>query len=144
MQLSPGEILLVAIVALIVLGPERLPKAARQLGSALREFKKMSGDFQSQVDKVMKDGDFDFNSDKKATDDIRRQPGHSDEVDTENEGPNPPNPDVEGFKFVDSPIPYTPPNAGVTPPPPPESRSATDETTDGAGPPDEPRKSNDS
>lgn len=35
--LDPAKILLILVVALVVLGPERLPRAARQLGAAWRE-----------------------------------------------------------------------------------------------------------
>lgn len=35
--LDPEKILVVLVIALIVLGPERLPRAARQLGQAWRE-----------------------------------------------------------------------------------------------------------
>jgi sec-independent protein translocase protein TatA len=37
--LSPTHLLLVLAVALIVLGPKRLPEAGRGLGSAIRGFK---------------------------------------------------------------------------------------------------------
>jgi sec-independent protein translocase protein TatA len=37
--LSPTHLLVVLVVALIVLGPKRLPGAGRALGSGLREFK---------------------------------------------------------------------------------------------------------
>ena len=38
-QIGPMEIMLVLAVALIVLGPKRLPEAGRSLGKGLREFK---------------------------------------------------------------------------------------------------------
>ena len=38
-QVGPGEIILVLAIALIVLGPKRLPSAARSVGKGLREFK---------------------------------------------------------------------------------------------------------
>jgi sec-independent protein translocase protein TatA len=38
-QIGPGEIILVLAIALIVLGPKRLPSAARSIGHGLREFK---------------------------------------------------------------------------------------------------------
>ena len=38
-QVSPAEIILVLAIALIVLGPKRLPSAARSVGKGLREFK---------------------------------------------------------------------------------------------------------
>jgi sec-independent protein translocase protein TatA len=37
--LSPAHLLLILAVALIVLGPKRLPEAGRGLGSAMRGFK---------------------------------------------------------------------------------------------------------
>ncbi|MEP7003537.1 MAG: twin-arginine translocase TatA/TatE family subunit [Chloroflexota bacterium] len=40
--IGTGELLLLLIVALIVLGPERMPKLARDLGRAVAEFRKTS------------------------------------------------------------------------------------------------------
>ena len=37
--IGPLEIAIVAIIALLVLGPKRLPDAGRQLGRGMREFK---------------------------------------------------------------------------------------------------------
>lgn len=37
--LSPSHLLLVLVVALLVLGPKRLPEVGRGLGSAIRDFK---------------------------------------------------------------------------------------------------------
>lgn len=36
---GPMEIVIVLVIALIVLGPKRLPATARSVGSGLREFK---------------------------------------------------------------------------------------------------------
>ncbi len=38
-NLGPPEILIVLIIALVVLGPKRLPEAGRSLGRGLRELK---------------------------------------------------------------------------------------------------------
>ncbi|HKG04060.1 MAG TPA: twin-arginine translocase TatA/TatE family subunit [Conexibacter sp.] len=38
-QIGPMEIGLVLVIALLVLGPKRLPEAGRSLGKGLREFK---------------------------------------------------------------------------------------------------------
>lgn len=38
-QIGPMEIILVLVIALLVLGPKRLPEAGRSLGKGLREFK---------------------------------------------------------------------------------------------------------
>jgi sec-independent protein translocase protein TatA len=37
--IGPMEVILVLAIALIVLGPKRLPEAARSVGKGLREFK---------------------------------------------------------------------------------------------------------
>ena len=37
--IGPMEIIVVLIVALVVLGPKRLPEAGRSVGRGLREFK---------------------------------------------------------------------------------------------------------
>jgi sec-independent protein translocase protein TatA len=46
-QVGPLEIVLVLAIALIVLGPKRLPEAGRSIGRGMREFK----DSLSGVDK---------------------------------------------------------------------------------------------
>lgn len=38
-NIGPAELLVVLVVALLVLGPKRLPSAGRSLGQGLREFK---------------------------------------------------------------------------------------------------------
>jgi sec-independent protein translocase protein TatA len=44
-QVGPLELAVVAIIALIVLGPARLPDAAKAMGRGMREFKgALSGD----------------------------------------------------------------------------------------------------
>jgi sec-independent protein translocase protein TatB len=47
--LSMGEILLLAIIALIVIGPKQLPEFARQVARVLGEIKRAAGDFSSEV-----------------------------------------------------------------------------------------------
>ena len=46
------ELIVIFLVALIVLGPDRLPKAARQVGKAVAEFKRVSSGFQDEVRKA--------------------------------------------------------------------------------------------
>ena len=48
-NLGGGEILVIMLVALLVLGPSKLPDAARQLGRAVAEFRKVSGGFQREL-----------------------------------------------------------------------------------------------
>lgn len=44
-----GEILVILVVALIVLGPAQLPKAARQIGQAMAELRRISSGFQQEL-----------------------------------------------------------------------------------------------
>ncbi|MDR3709973.1 MAG: twin-arginine translocase TatA/TatE family subunit [Capsulimonadaceae bacterium] len=44
-NLSPGDLSIVFIVALLVFGPKKLPDVGRQVGAALRELRKLSGEF---------------------------------------------------------------------------------------------------
>jgi sec-independent protein translocase protein TatA len=53
-QVGPLEIALVAIIALIVLGPAKLPDAARAMGRGMREFKgALSGEEDEREDDVV-------------------------------------------------------------------------------------------
>lgn len=38
-SLGPPELIIILVIALIVLGPKRLPEAGRSLGRGMREFK---------------------------------------------------------------------------------------------------------
>jgi Tat protein translocase TatB subunit len=44
-----GEVLVIALIALIVLGPNRLPGAARQAGKVLADLRRISQGFQNEV-----------------------------------------------------------------------------------------------
>ena len=48
-NLGGGEILVILLVALIVLGPTRLPDAARQVGKAMNELRRVSTGFQNEL-----------------------------------------------------------------------------------------------
>ncbi len=48
-SLGPAEIMMVLLVALIVLGPSRLPEAGRQVGRALAEMRRWSTRLQDEV-----------------------------------------------------------------------------------------------
>jgi sec-independent protein translocase protein TatB len=47
--LSFWEIAMILAIALIVLGPSKLPDLARSLGKGLREFRKATDDLKSQI-----------------------------------------------------------------------------------------------
>lgn len=47
------ELLVILLVALIILGPQRLPEAARQVGKAMAELRRLSGGFQAEMREAM-------------------------------------------------------------------------------------------
>jgi sec-independent protein translocase protein TatB len=50
LNIGPQELILVLIVALLVVGPQRLPELSRQIGRGLREFRKLQDDVKGIVD----------------------------------------------------------------------------------------------
>src|SRR5918993_555811 len=52
-SLGPAEILVILVVALIVLGPKKLPEAGRQVGKAIAEVRKWSQGFQDEIKSVI-------------------------------------------------------------------------------------------
>lgn len=52
-NLGGGEILVILLVALLVLGPDKLPGAARQVGKAMGDLRRLTSGFQSEVRKAM-------------------------------------------------------------------------------------------
>jgi sec-independent protein translocase protein TatB len=48
-----GEIVIILVLALVLLGPQRLPDAAKQLGKAMRDFKKATDDVKEQFESAM-------------------------------------------------------------------------------------------
>lgn len=54
-NIGAPEVLVIFIVALIVLGPNKLPDAARQVGKAMTEIRRMSSGFQRELKDAMED-----------------------------------------------------------------------------------------
>ena len=52
-SLGAPEILVILVVALIVLGPKRLPEAGRQIGRAMSEVRRWSQSVQSEIKDVI-------------------------------------------------------------------------------------------
>ncbi|MDQ3107715.1 MAG: Sec-independent protein translocase protein TatB [Actinomycetota bacterium] len=52
-SIGAPEILVILVVALLVLGPNRLPEAARQVGRAMAEMRRMSAGFQAEIRDAM-------------------------------------------------------------------------------------------
>ena len=49
MKIGAMELVVIFIVALLVIGPDKLPQYARKFGSALREFRKASSDVTREI-----------------------------------------------------------------------------------------------
>ena len=54
-SVSPAEILTIAVVALIVFGPRRLPEIARKIGRVVREVRDAAGDLKAGLEKEYED-----------------------------------------------------------------------------------------
>jgi sec-independent protein translocase protein TatB len=53
-NIGGGEILVILLVALIFLGPEKLPEVARQIGKVMGEVRKISNGFQREIQEAMR------------------------------------------------------------------------------------------
>ena len=52
---GPGELLLILVLALVVLGPERLPEVASQLGRTVAELRRMSAQLSVELQRSLVD-----------------------------------------------------------------------------------------
>jgi sec-independent protein translocase protein TatA len=52
-SIGPLEVMMVAVIGLIVFGPQRLPEIARSVGKALAEFKRQASDIRSEFESGM-------------------------------------------------------------------------------------------
>ena len=59
---SLGEVLLLAVIALVVIGPKQLPEFARQIGRLINEIKRSTANF---AEEMKEQSSIDFDSDKK-------------------------------------------------------------------------------
>ena len=55
LNLDPGKLLVIAVIAIILLGPDRLPQVARQLGGAWRSFNEFRHRMETEVRSSMPD-----------------------------------------------------------------------------------------
>ncbi|GIU89212.1 MAG: hypothetical protein KatS3mg010_0311 [Acidimicrobiia bacterium] len=53
MNLGPGEILVICVIALLVFGPQRLPEIARQVGAAMRELRRWQDSVRTELREVL-------------------------------------------------------------------------------------------
>lgn len=68
-NLGMPELLVILLVALLVVGPKKLPEVGRHIGRALREFRKVTGMAQEQIQSVINIQD---DAPKASVDDIAR------------------------------------------------------------------------
>ena len=55
LNLGTGELVVIFLVALIVLGPSKLPDAARQMGRMAAELRRLSAGFQDEMRAAMQE-----------------------------------------------------------------------------------------
>ena len=52
-NLGWAEVAVIVVVALVVLGPDKLPGAARQIGNVIRQFRRISTGFQQELQNAL-------------------------------------------------------------------------------------------
>lgn len=143
------EMAVIALIALVVIGPNELPKAMRSLAKWTRKARSMAREFQSGIDDMVRDADLDearkaidsaksFNVGKALEETIDPTGGLRDEAkefkeemareaaeeDTGAEKPDEAEDaeadDTEGAAVIEHPLNIAPPDS-VTPPPEPEA-----------------------
>ena len=72
------ELMIILVVALLVIGPKKLPDIARTLGKAMGEFRRMSNDVRQTIEKEIEQDERQQAVDK-AKKEIFEEPGKSDE-----------------------------------------------------------------
>jgi sec-independent protein translocase protein TatB len=70
--MGPAELLLIFVIALIVLGPGKLPEVARTLGKAMRELRRMSIEVTAEFVKELRDVEEISREVKEATETIKQ------------------------------------------------------------------------
>ena len=95
------EMLLILAVALIVIGPKKLPDLARSLGKAIGEFKKATSDLKDSIQ-----FDTELKEVKTAFDDLNQAPEQ--QSGQENQKDSPPSPEAQAMVVDDGPEDGTP------------------------------------
>jgi Tat protein translocase TatB subunit len=138
-SLGPAEILVILLVALIVLGPNKLPGAARQVGKTIAEVRKWSQGFQDEIRTVIDPDSAPPSYADRQTPEPTPIPMVPAETDIVPEAPPPPPP---AFRAPPMRIPMLPTQ---TPPPASTNASAASNghspSTEQAGPAGEPPRS---
>ncbi len=74
------ELLIVLVIALIILGPKKLPEMARTLGRAFAELQRATQDLRSSVDFDVEEGEDEEPEEEPAEDDLPPAPGDPNEA----------------------------------------------------------------
>lgn len=56
-DVAPSELMLVAVIALVVIGPKDLPRALRFVGQWVGKARRMAGHFRSGIDTMMRESE---------------------------------------------------------------------------------------
>ncbi|MCH2408249.1 MAG: Sec-independent protein translocase protein TatB [Acidimicrobiales bacterium] len=59
-NIGSGEVLVILVLGLLVLGPERLPEFARKIGNFIKEARRMSRSFQEELRNAVEDPDIEM------------------------------------------------------------------------------------
>ena len=101
-SIGPLELIAIAVVALIVFGPEKLPDVARTVGKTLGEVRKVASDMRSEFQEGMS-----IEDDKEVPPEAGSRVGRAPAADQE--GRPEPEPPVEKARVADSEISRVPP-----------------------------------
>jgi sec-independent protein translocase protein TatB len=55
LNIGPGELIMICVVALIVLGPDKLPQAMRTVGQVVNQLRQLSNGFQQDLRQALED-----------------------------------------------------------------------------------------
>ena len=130
-NIGPQELLILLVVALVIVGPKRLPELGRTLGRGLNEFRKL----QDEVKDMVK---FDLNEDPVfPSDRSYDDPGTQDEDDDDDDAPGPGDELADERSHSERVIAAMQDDAEQEPEPLPEVAAATNdaESESGSAPP---------
>ena len=122
LNIGGWEVLIILLVALLVLGPERLPDAAKQVGRMMSEFRKISSGFQNEMKAAMKDpvkaAGLDVTVDADVPSDPYDRAAKARQLEAENKADTVPDPDNPPEGPAPDPEEPVDPDSGVDPHPP--------------------------
>ena len=78
-QLGPLEIMAVAVIALVVFGPQRLPEIARNIGKAVNELRRMSSEVRTELREGLSADDGDDSDEAETPEPAKSIPANPDE-----------------------------------------------------------------